>query len=356
MCIYYGDIPGLTYNKREHIFPAGLGGKMMLPTGYVSDQANELFSPLESLLMHDSLLSIPRSIFGPGKRGSFNPRKASKSKICVLRKPGGTVSLGYISCKKGYYINSLTKHKNQFVFTVATEQHCSPQQAWNNFKEEAANFNEKYTSIYSSYMNEYEWIIGIYHGKYYVALGSGCCIETLKKELSFFLSRSKPKQINHHVGNPMFEIPQTESDLIGRVYAKVAINVLAALKGEEYINHNRFQDIKYGILGKTDFKDFSQLPRVTTQNLLYLPELCHWCMYFVREGKICVVVCFYNSFSRYFEIADSIYILDQDLCKNNVFGMICDWKSKKEYTFNQWITENASHLLKKIVGQETPLI
>ena len=45
MCIYYGDMPGLTYNKREHIFPAGLGGKAMLPKGYVSDQANELFSP-----------------------------------------------------------------------------------------------------------------------------------------------------------------------------------------------------------------------------------------------------------------------------------------------------------------------
>lgn len=37
MCIYYGDILGLTYEKREHIFPAGMGGKIMLPKGYVSD-------------------------------------------------------------------------------------------------------------------------------------------------------------------------------------------------------------------------------------------------------------------------------------------------------------------------------
>ena len=68
MCIYYGDMPELTYNKREHIFPAGLGGKTMLPKGYVSDQANELFSPLEAKLMHDSLLSTSRSLFDPGKR------------------------------------------------------------------------------------------------------------------------------------------------------------------------------------------------------------------------------------------------------------------------------------------------
>lgn len=47
MCIYYSDRNDLTYKNREHIFPAGLGRMKMLPQGYVSDQANALFSPLE---------------------------------------------------------------------------------------------------------------------------------------------------------------------------------------------------------------------------------------------------------------------------------------------------------------------
>ena len=51
MCIYFGDTPGLTYKKREHIFPAGLGGTMTLPQGWVSDQANNFFSSMEDKLI-----------------------------------------------------------------------------------------------------------------------------------------------------------------------------------------------------------------------------------------------------------------------------------------------------------------
>ena len=40
MCIYLGNSDKLTYQKQEHVFPAGLGGKRMLDYGVVSDQAN----------------------------------------------------------------------------------------------------------------------------------------------------------------------------------------------------------------------------------------------------------------------------------------------------------------------------
>ena len=347
MCIYYGDMPELTYNKREHIFPAGLGGKAMLPKGYVSDQANELFSPLEAKLMHDSLLSVSRSLLGPGKRGSLNPQKASKSKICVLKKSDDVLSLGYIAGSKGYYINSLSKHSTQFVFTVATEQHSSPQQAWYDFKDIVSKFSGKYTSIQSNDVKQNEWIFGIYNGKYYVVLGPECCVETMKRELLRIIAISKSGPLNHKISHPVFDIPQTESDLTGRVYAKVAINVLAALKGEEYINHNRFLPIKDWILGKSSLENYTQLPRVTSENKLKFPEFCHWCIYLIRDKKICVTVCFYNTFSRYFEMADSIEQLDCDFGENRMLGMICDWKRKKEYTLDQWILEAAIHYAKE---------
>ena len=47
MCIYYGNKEDLTYNSREHIFPATIGGIETLPEGYVSDKANSYFSKLE---------------------------------------------------------------------------------------------------------------------------------------------------------------------------------------------------------------------------------------------------------------------------------------------------------------------
>ena len=40
MCIYYGKSENLTYEKQEHVIPAGLGGHIKLGKGVVSDQAN----------------------------------------------------------------------------------------------------------------------------------------------------------------------------------------------------------------------------------------------------------------------------------------------------------------------------
>lgn len=47
-CIYLKKmLPDVTFNKAEHIIPAGIGGIKTLPKGLVSDEANELFSKLE---------------------------------------------------------------------------------------------------------------------------------------------------------------------------------------------------------------------------------------------------------------------------------------------------------------------
>lgn len=82
-CIYYGNQEGLTYNKREHVFPASLGCKTMLPKGWVSDQANELFSPMEEILTRRSSISTERALFGPGKGALLRHKKRLKA-MCVL--------------------------------------------------------------------------------------------------------------------------------------------------------------------------------------------------------------------------------------------------------------------------------
>lgn len=103
MCIYFGDAPNLTYNKSEHIFPAGLGGTVTLPQGWVSDQANELFSSMEGELMHDSLLALDRYFFGPGDRRG----KDSKSNVTVGVQDDGKITLSYLSMGKPYLIDQV---------------------------------------------------------------------------------------------------------------------------------------------------------------------------------------------------------------------------------------------------------
>ena len=85
MCIYYGTREDLTYKKQEHIFPTVIGGIQKLNQGVVSDQANELFSPLELKLMRNSIISVARTLKGSGKRGSLSPRKATKSRVTIWK-------------------------------------------------------------------------------------------------------------------------------------------------------------------------------------------------------------------------------------------------------------------------------
>lgn len=338
MCIYFSDQDDLAYKNQEHIFPAGLGGIGMLPRGYVSDQANALFSPLELRLMHNSLLMIPRTIFGPGKRGSLDPNKASKSEITTLQSEDGKIALGYVVQGKSCYISSLTKCGAEFTYTVGTAQRNDPIQSWSDFKQACSNFNlcQKFVSVHTNELSPSDWIFGFYSSKYYLALGKECSLDTFYKEMEFIVNSSQSGPLRRKETHPQFDFAIEESDYTSRIYAKTAINVLAHMMGENYINHTRFRPIKDWILGKTKSDVFSQLPRITPENVLGLPEQCHWCLFKKHDQKICAVVCFYNSYSRYFELAESIEQYDRAI-NSTVFGLLCDWRAKREYTLEQWI-------------------
>ena len=120
MCIYLGSGENLTYQKQEHVFPAGLGGKQMLDHGIVSDQANERFSPMELKLMRHSLIAFERMMYGPGKRGSHNPSKAAKSAVNVGLQDDGQPILCYTAAGKPHNIPQFHRHRNLFYFPHQT--------------------------------------------------------------------------------------------------------------------------------------------------------------------------------------------------------------------------------------------
>ncbi len=61
-CIYLFDKKcELSYKKKEHVISAGIGGKRTLPKGYVSDQANEMFSKYELMCLRYSPMQIARA-------------------------------------------------------------------------------------------------------------------------------------------------------------------------------------------------------------------------------------------------------------------------------------------------------
>ncbi|MBU3169903.1 hypothetical protein [Clostridium estertheticum] len=106
-CIYLGRLSEeLTYNSQEHLIPAGLGGRLKLPKGFVSDQANEKFSKYELFGLRKSLLTGNRMRHGPGKRGNQNIKKEKAPVIRMLKenRDNGENLLGYIFAGEAYVL------------------------------------------------------------------------------------------------------------------------------------------------------------------------------------------------------------------------------------------------------------
>lgn len=93
-----------TFEKREHVFPAGIGGINMLNQGDVSDEINEFFSKLELQFMRESIIQIPRMFLGPGKRGSLNKKKSKK-----LDENTSVIGFNHDKKDESIYISQLSK-------------------------------------------------------------------------------------------------------------------------------------------------------------------------------------------------------------------------------------------------------
>lgn len=121
-CVYLFDREKkLTYKKQEHIISAGIGGIRTLPKGYVSDQANELFSKYELKCLRYSPLLIERARYGPGKRGSFNINSIDVPDVLSLEPWTEGIKHSYI-CPLGFLFKNNAYIIPQIVIVMSNSK------------------------------------------------------------------------------------------------------------------------------------------------------------------------------------------------------------------------------------------
>lgn len=336
MCIYFGDRQDLTYKKREHVFPAGLGGIKKLSKGVVSDQANELFSPLELNLMGNSLISTDRMLFGPGSRGSLSPKRATKSNINVGLKDDGTLALCYIAEGKPYCIPQFHMHKSQ-VTVAMPDGDGDEGELFNCFITALGLFKDKYVHLQSEHIAPDEIIVGCSDKRYYVATSSERpSNEKVKSLISHFVNHFEMSGIEKSVHHTQQSFLIEENPDTARIYAKTAMNTLALLKGENYVCSRSFDEIREWIVTGGPNSKFVSLPYIQSKQpdgiSKIVPEQAHWCVFINIDGYLEAIVCFYNHISRHFPIGK---LPDETMFDTD--GFICDWKNRQEYTLLQII-------------------
>lgn len=339
MCIYYGNSSALTYKKQEHVFPAGLGGKIKLPYGCVSDQANEFFSPMELQLMRHSLIAFDRMMFGPGDRGTLQPSKASKSPVNVGVQDDGQIVLCYTALGKPYNIPQVHIGSNSATVTLPNEQ-ANAIEYLNYIINALHKFNGRFVFLRYKELPAEDVIIGFFENHYYVTVaGDRPEIEYVQNKIHVFLRNFRDEEFHSGEHRVTQHHSIQENPSIARMYAKVAMNTLALLKGADYVTHSNFDKIRTWILTGDFQEDFLFLPSILTDKtddlIKVFPASSHWCIFSRMGNTVEAMICFYNRYMRRFTFGDLIN--STDFIYPN--GFVCDWKNEKEYTLEEYISK-----------------
>lgn len=212
-CIYYKNKTGLTFNKREHIFPKAIGGIERLDNGVVSDQANEFFANnLEVKTLRTSEVFVGRFVNGYNKKPSKEKKK----------------------------------------------------------------------------------------------------------------NRTLPEYLYNR-------------EIDSRTLGKIAFNVLAKIKGKDYVLKPEFDEFRNWIIGGNNDWYHCKMGKEIIASTQIMPNQSHYCV-FVDDGEYLIAdVCLYNCWRKMFGICkkfDDNFVIPQ--------GYICDWNNKREFTLIDLMHEIAN--------------
>lgn len=334
-CIYLKHPESyLSFTSKEHIIPAGIGGLTTLDLGVVSDQANNIFSGIELYFMRNSVISLLRQFFGPGKRGSLSPKRATRSHIHVMTNINNPydVNLGYLRLGQPHLIPQILITTNNEFRIMFDKFDGDFDKQFDNFVEDLKTYDGKYINIFDSCIPEKYILLGKYQNKWYLALP--------EKDIDFNVKNIIQEAINVKLTEqPQYAKENIKSyqkiafgfDNCFRVCAKIVFNFLASSKGIDFVMRKKFDPIRNWIVsgGENRFVNLSNRPDGGSMfDGFPFPETAHRIIISKIGNQLIGVVSFYGN---HFETV--VLLCDNYHDRFELEGFICDWENKKELSF-----------------------
>lgn len=340
MCIYYPHRGGLHFNGKEHIIPAGLGGIQKLANGLVSDEFNADISKLEQEFLRKSILTLPRTLLGPGKRGSLSDSKATKSNIHLItdRENDIMYAVGYTQLAKVYEIPNLKLDIEQGIAQLSFDKMVSGEA----YKEAVDDFlnccvesdNLKIKEVLTDDLPPHILIIGLMNG---VEENYNCFV-FCNSAKSGHLTKEKIKLIGQTVSfndsspqskdyMPTAHDSANFTDDYFRIYGKIAFNFLAFKKGKDWVLNSCFDNFRKWIAsgGQNQYASIIDHNFGINKTLIKPPEDAHLILIIKTGTKLIAQVILYDHFGV------ELLLSDNFTCLFITDGLICDWKNRKEY-------------------------
>ena len=267
-CIYF-ESKELTYNKQEHVIPAGLGGTVKLPRGYVSDQANEMFSKLEVIALRTTLIAGLRNYIGPAHRGKMTPHRKNNPHIQLLKlnEKYGCIEQQEMKYKLGFTLDKKTYFLSQILFSLNKNLNIDKvilsggtydlKESDKILKTVLPNKIDcgKLIPIQTEHKVDFS---GVIIGRYYDNLYVYCNVPFVTTKRVVDIINNQPwdnKVVNTLVGGDYdfsYKLKGgIKDDSLYFLLAKTAFNVLAYKKGQEFALSFCFNDIRSKIISNT---------------------------------------------------------------------------------------------------------
>lgn len=352
MCIYYTNRTNLNYTGTEHIFPAGVGGIKTLTKGCVSDEFNRDISKIEQSFLRDSIFSLPRILLGPGKRGSLNENKATKSRIHLVtsNEDPKILALGYTKLARTIEIPSIKLDFNSKQAIISMSESITDsefQMAIQKFNDQCVNMLLKIREVISEEIPDNIVLIGIEEGieenrncfvfrnaKFNVPLDS----QNIKATIASIDYKGKTGDFKSYM--PTVEDTADFKEDYLRIFGKIAFNFIASRIGYESIKDHCFDPTRNWIAsgGENRFAEIDQNIKERLNRLgITLPEDSHLVLVSQGSKMVFANVLLYNHFG--------VQILLSENCSSkniNLDGMVCDWKNRREFKFHELYTNKSS--------------
>ncbi|MGY0354233.1 hypothetical protein ACWY2R_07055 [Enterococcus avium] len=336
-CIYSKEELGPeVFSSGEHIIPACIGGKQKLPKDYVSHQVNQEFSALELGFARNSIISLFRITFGPGKRGSLSKKKETRSKLS-FSKFGNDRKLELSYIQKGEPIVVNQYYGDGYGGKLSLNPLDDPIEKLKEFSSDKKVINMSVPDE----KEYYDYYIVLDSKKLYVYTKPNVQIvlkeifneiEAQKQELLSSISNLENKRVSEGV---LVNLDFDFKDDYFRVVAKMAFNSLAFVKGKDYVLDRCFDELREWILKGNEEQTSNFIEKDTFSfdsdryfKLFYkslkISEMSHSVYLLPRNEGLFAFVKLYGN--------PPIVVRLTNCCKEIDFNFIflyCDWESGK---------------------------
>lgn len=338
-----------SFESAEHIFPRCIGGIRKLEKGYVSDEFNNAISDAEKYFSQEyPLVLLPRMMYGPRGRKSHH----GKSNLSFLKSVEDEfIQLGYIEDGTPHPIPQVIVQvipKKEGTLIESLQGIITQKGGEKTLLKDLSQYADSVRCLKTDDpLMKNKICIGIVKKQAYLGLHETMSEDEARRYMKTTIELVRNDRVKISDDVSIEYVKQQVKyqkklafivSAVQRVYAKIAFNTLAYLKGQDFVLREEFDSIRKAILTGNDISNFVSMPDVECSReiakTLRFENNEHFAFLKKEATELCGVIVLYGGSSSVMVRLAKNWNENFEAC-----GFVCDWMNAKELSLDDYILQ-----------------